>query len=79
MISGLVREALEERISSELAAEPEEVFYAYEGGRRVAQARSLDELGQRLREQGISPRSVRVESSIPREEAAWTGLRRVEE
>ncbi len=74
-LSGLVREALEERIGSLETVRPALRFKAFEGAREVAEAGSLDELASRLREGGVDPRAVRIVSTSPVRQVARAGLR----
>jgi Arc/MetJ-type ribon-helix-helix transcriptional regulator len=74
-LSGLVREALEERISSLDAAKLVTQFKAFKGERQVAEGGSLDELASRLREREIDPRAVRIVSTTPLRQVLRAGLR----
>jgi hypothetical protein len=74
-LSGLVREALEERFSSLDAARSAARFKAIEGGRELAEGGSLDELASKLAELGVDPRTVRVVSTSPVREVIRAGLR----
>jgi len=74
-LSGLVREALEQRFSSLDAAMSPARFKALEGGREIAEGGSLDELASKLRERGVDPRTVRVVSTSPVRQVIRAGLR----
>lgn len=73
-ISGLVRAALEEHLS-ETARGPPSVFGAYDDGRKVAEAASLDELTSKLEKLGVDPRTMRILSSTPLRQVVRAGLR----
>ena len=74
-LSGLVKEALEEHISSLEAVRPATRFKAFEGGRQVAEGGSLDQLASRLREHDVDPRAVRIVSTTPLRQVLRAGLR----
>jgi Arc/MetJ-type ribon-helix-helix transcriptional regulator len=74
-LSGLVREALEERIGSLETSTPASRFKALDGGREVAEGASLDELASKLREGGVDPRTVRIVSTTPVRQTVRAGLR----
>lgn len=74
-LSGLVKEALEERMRSLEAAAQAPRFRALEGGREIAEGGSLEELASKLRELGVDPRSVRIVSTPPLKQVARAGLR----
>ena len=74
-LSGLVREAVEEHISSLETARPAARFRALEGERQVAEGGSLDELAAILRKNGVDPRAVRIVSTTPLRQVIRAGLR----
>ena len=74
-ISGLVREALEERIGSLEAATPTSRFKATKDGREIAEGASLDELASKLKARGVNPREVRILSASPVRQVVRAGLR----
>lgn len=74
-LSGLIKEALEERIRSIEEATPAPRFRAFEGARQVAEGANLDELASRLREKDVDPRAVRIVSTTPLRQVARAGLR----
>ena len=74
-LSGLVREAIEERISSLDTVRLAARFKALEGGREIVEGGSLDELASKLRERGVDPRTVRVVSTPPVRQVIRAGLR----
>jgi Arc/MetJ-type ribon-helix-helix transcriptional regulator len=74
-LSGLVREALEERIGTLETANPAPKFKALQDGREVSEGASLDELASKLRDRGVDPRSVRIVSTPPIREVVRAGLR----
>jgi Arc/MetJ-type ribon-helix-helix transcriptional regulator len=74
-LSGLIREALEEHMSSLEGFRPAARFKALEGDRQVAEAGSLDELASRLREDAVDPRAVRIVSTTPLRQVVRAGLR----
>jgi len=74
-LSGLIREALEEHISSLEETNPPPRFKAFEGEMLVAEGGSLDELASSLRERAVDPRAVRIVSTTPLRQVARAGLR----
>jgi Arc/MetJ-type ribon-helix-helix transcriptional regulator len=74
-LSGLVREALEERIESLDASVSAPRFKALDRGREIAEGASLDELASRLRERGVDPRAVRIVSTPAVRQVVRAGLR----
>lgn len=72
-LSRLVENALWAYIRSQKARE--RVFMAIKDGKVVAEARSLYDLADKLREAGIDPRSVRIVSSPPPRPRRRLGLR----
>ncbi len=75
-LSGLIKDALEERINSLEAVESIASFKALDaGGRLVAEGGSLDVLASRLGKKGVDPRAVRIVSSSPLRRVARGGLR----
>jgi predicted Holliday junction resolvase-like endonuclease len=74
-ISGLIKEALEERMGSSENASPPATFTAYDGERRVAEGGSLDQLASMLRQRNVNPRDVRIVSTTPLRQVIKAGLR----
>jgi len=74
-LSGLVKEALEEHMSSVMASRPITRFKAFHRDRQVAEAESLDELASKLRASHVNPRSVRIVSTTPLSQIIRAGLR----
>ncbi len=74
-ISGLVREALEDRMSSETKVRQPLTFTAFEGKLKVGTGATLDELASKLRQLDVDPRSVRIVSSTPLRKMLRVGLR----
>lgn len=74
-LSALVRDALEERISSLDTVRPAARFKALEGGHEVAEGGSLEELASKLRDRGVDPRAVRIVSTSPIRQVIRAGLR----
>jgi len=74
-LSGLVAEAIEDRIDALKAARPSPRFVALKDGLNVAEGRSLDELASKLRALNVDPRAVRIVSSQPPGQVARAGLR----
>jgi Arc/MetJ-type ribon-helix-helix transcriptional regulator len=74
-LSGLVREAVEERIDWLEAPRPKIHFKASKDGRTVAEADGIGELASKLRALDIDPRTVLISSSSPLRQVARAGLR----
>ena len=74
-LSGLVKEALEERINSLEGVRPETRFKALKGERQVAEGGSIDELASKLRALEVDPRAVRIVSTTPLRQVLRAGLR----
>jgi Arc/MetJ-type ribon-helix-helix transcriptional regulator len=74
-ISGLIREALEEKLGPQEVATLPTLFKAYDGEREVAEAPGLDALASALRGRKVDPRSVRIVSSAPLRQVIRAGLR----
>lgn len=73
-ISGLIKEALEERIGAQENARPPTRFIAYDGGRPIAEAAGLSQLAAALRQRNVDPRAVRIVSSAPTRQVVRAGL-----
>jgi glutamyl-tRNA reductase len=75
-ISSIVEAAIMEHLREIEARKSDESFRAVRGGKEVARAPTLRELGSKLRTLKVDPRDVLVLSSTALEPTVKTGLRR---
>ncbi len=76
-LSASIQSAIEAWLGSQKAArvQKERTFRAYKAHRMILEAKSLEELAERMRESSIDPRSVEIRSSEPVKKTVRIGMR----